>query len=349
MATLDIFGNNAFQLAQLTNAIETAPYKPRMLGELGLFTQRPTWSLIAWIEKRQNKLAVLHTANRGTMHDVRSSMPRTAIPFKIPHVPYFQDIIADDIQGIRAFGKETELVTMARYVNEQLKGMKQDHEVTHEYHRIGALKGVVYDADGVSVIHNFFTAFGLSQTIMNWYQNDTSLANHFTSIVRTMANKLGNEGFTKIVALCGDTYFDQLTQHNTLLTAYDRWRDGEFKRVSHLGPQWMAAASANGFEYQDILFINYRGKIGDLAFIENDSAYFVPLGIPDLFQEVFGPADFMETVNTLGRKFYAKQERLPFDKGVKLHTQSNTLAVCTRPDVIIKDVYNEGSATSSSV
>lgn len=347
MASIDIFGNNAFSMANLTNAIEIAPYKPRMLGELGLFTEVPIRTTVAFIERKNNRLSVLRTANRGTMMDVRAATPRTAVPFTVPHVPYFQTILADDIQNVRAFGSESELQTMADYVNEQLRGMRRDHEVTHEYHRIGALKGIVYDADGTTVIHNLFTTFDISQTTSSWYQNDSELNSHFTSIIRTIANKIGNDGMTSIVALCGDNYFDKLTSHTSTRDAYYLWRDGEFKRKTYLGPQWYAAA-ANGFELQNILFINYRGKVGDLQFIENNSAYFVPMGVEDLFQEIIAPADFTETVNTKGRKFYARQERMRFGKGIELHTQSNVLAMCTRPDLILKDTWISGSNPSSS-
>lgn len=347
MVAMDVFQSNAFSMMSMTAAIETAPHEPRMLGALGLFKQEPIRTIVAWIDRKNGKLSIIHTANRGTVHDVRSTIPRTALPFKVPHVPYFQTIIADDIQGIRAFGSETELQAMAEHVNDQLIGMKKDHEVTHEYHRIGALKGEILDADGVTVIYNLFTAFGISQTVVNWYSTDASFAPHVTAVIRLMGNKLGNQTTTKIIALCGDAYFDAIVGHETMVLAYDRWRDGEFRRVSHLGPQWLTAA-ANGFEYQNVLFINYRGQIGDIKFIADNEAYYIPLGIEDLFQEVIAPADFMETVNTKGKKFYARQEPIAFNKGVQLHTQSNVLAMCTRPDVIIKSVWAATNPSSSS-
>lgn len=347
MASLDIFSSNAFSLTSLTNAIETAPYKPRMLGALGLFKQMPIRTLVAWVEKKNNKLSVLNTANRGTVVDVRSATPRTAVPIAVPHVPYFQTVIADDIQGIRQFGSETELESVASYVNDQLEAMKQDHEVTHEYHRIGALKGIVLDGDGTTEIVNLFTKFGLSQTVLNWYTNDVSFAPHVTAVIRTIANKLGGETFGTILAICGNTYFDKVVGHASMTAAYERWRDGEFLRMSHLGPAWYSAATA-GFGYQNVLFVNYRGQIGDLSFIEDNAAYFVPSDVEDFFEEVISPADFMETVNTRGKKFYARQEPLAFNKGVRLHTQSNVLALNKRPDLVVKSVWNAGSNPSSS-
>ena len=50
------------------------------------------------------------------------------------------------------------------------------------------------------------------------------------------------------------------------------------------------------------------------------------------------PGDFIETVNTRGIKIYAKQERMKFDKGIELHTQSNVLYMCTRPAALVRGV-----------
>ena len=48
------------------------------------------------------------------------------------------------------------------------------------------------------------------------------------------------------------------------------------------------------------------------------------------------PADFNETVNTLGQLLYAKQEPRKFERGTDLHTQSNPLPMCHRPALLVK-------------
>lgn len=347
MPSLDVFASNAFSMMSLTAAIETAPFKPRMLGELGLFNEAPIRTPTAFVEKKKGKLSLLRVANRGTVMDVKSVIPRTAVAFKVPHVPYFRTILADDVYGVRAFGSETELQAVGSLVNDELESMREDHEVTHEYHRVGALKGQILDADGTTVIYNLFTEFGLTQTVIPWYSTDASFLTTANTIIRTIANKLGSQIPKMIVAICGNSYFDAIVGHSTMVTAFDRWRDGEFRRVAHMGDAWYSAA-ANGFSYQNIMFLNYRGQIDDIVFIPDNEAYYYPLGIRNLFQEILAPADFMETVNTRGKKFYAKQERIAYDKGVQLHTQSNMLAMCTRPDLVVKSTWGATSPGSSS-
>ena len=55
-----------------------------------------------------------------------------------------------------------------------------------------------------------------------------------------------------------------------------------------------------------------------------------------IFRTWFAPADFVETVNTIGLPRYAKQRVMDFDKGVQIHTQSNPLPICLKPRAVIR-------------
>ena len=70
--------------------------------------------------------------------------------------------------------------------------------------------------------------------------------------------------------------------------------------------------------------------------IPANTCRFFPVGAPDLFQCYYAPADYMETVNTLGKPYYAKQRQLNFDKGTEIEAQTNPLHICTRPYCLIK-------------
>jgi hypothetical protein len=96
-----------------------------------------------------------------------------------------------------------------------------------------------------------------------------------------------------------------------------------------------------GFTYGGITFEEYRGQATDTSgtarrFIAAGEAHAFPLGTIDTFGTYFAPADFNETVNTVGQPLYAKQEPRKFDRGTDLHTQSNPLPMCHRPGVLVK-------------
>ena len=85
----------------------------------------------------------------------------------------------------------------------------------------------------------------------------------------------------------------------------------------------------NGITYE-----RYRGT--SAVKITDDCAYAVPEGVPGLFLTRFAPANYRETVNTIGIPYYAKGEPMKFDTGFELQAQSNPLNICTRPASIIK-------------
>lgn len=336
MPSLDVFNSDAFSMQNLTAAVNRMPFKPTFLGSLGIFSDRPQSTTVAMVEEKHGKLALISTAGRGTLKDVRSREARQARPFNVPHVPYFQTLMADDIQNIRAFGSETELESVGQVINDQLSQMRQDHEVTHEWHRIGAIKGIVLDADGSTVVYNYYTEWGgLDPTTkaINFVTPD-SLKEKANDWHRAIAANVGAAPYTAVVALCGDGFFDKVVTAAEVVAAYDRWRESFMLRTAQLGPGFQAQ-SMSGLDYADILFVNYRGSIGGSPFIANDHAFVFPVGVPNMFVNAIAPADMMGATNTRGQLIYAAQERLPFDKGVELHTQSNALYINTYPLAVV--------------
>ena len=329
MPALDVFKADAFSMASLTNAVNRLPYKPRLLGALGVFSGTPIRTTTAYVEERLGKLSLLPTAARGTISDARIAPRRRVKAFTVPHVPQYQTVMADDVQNIRAFGSETELESLAGYLNEQLAGMRDNHEATMEYHRIGAVKGTILDADGSTAIYDLYAEFGITQTALTFTSATQDYKEVTSSAIRAIGDAMGNMVISNIICLCSDTYFDAVVTSDSVKNDYQRWRDGEFLRYSQLGPEWYTAA-ANGFDYGNILHINYRGQIGDVPFIPADTAYYFPVGAGN-FKEIYAPADMNGAVNTLGQPVYASQKMLDHEKGVELHTQANHLMMNDTP------------------
>jgi hypothetical protein len=90
----------------------------------------------------------------------------------------------------------------------------------------------------------------------------------------------------------------------------------------------------SSFPLFNITWVNYRG--GQNVGVDTDQCKFVPLGVPGLFRTVYAPADYEETVNTMGQRLYSKQWPMPNGKGQNLEFQSNALHYCTRPRVLMR-------------
>jgi len=325
---LDVFKSDAFNVLSLTTAINKLPFKPGRLKELGIFkVQGVTTTQIA-VEEQNGKLMLIPQAARNSSPNVMGGKKRNIRPFIIPHLPLVAHVMADDVQNVRSFGSESEVQTVAELVNDKLADMKASMEYTHEYMRIGAMKGILLDGDGSTTIYNFFTEFGITQATaqIDWAVTQT-VKKTFNSIRRTIEDNLGATPYDRIHLMLGKTLFDNITTGAEVRAAYDRWQEGAALRDSQV---------RTVFEYAGLFIEEYRGKVGATPFIADTEGYAFPVGAPDIFAEFYAPANFVETVNTKGKPLYAKQAENQFGTGIDLFVQSNPLIMCTRPGALVK-------------
>lgn len=325
---LDIFNNDAFSVASLTAAINQQDYKPGRLGALGLFQEEGVTTTTVTIEYNKGKISLIPVGERGKPYKPADRDARNLRSFVVPHLKTGDSILADRIQNLRAFGTESDLEAMQNVINQDLARFGRNLEATLEFHRIGAIKGLILDADGTSIIYDLYGEFGITQqsVSLGLATATTNVRGKVMEAKRKSEDALGAAAASGYRAFCGSSFFDDFVGHAKVEKAWERWNDGENLRNDVRG----------GFGFADVLWEEYRGKVGTQAFIGADEAYLVPEGVADLFITRFAPADYMETVNTLGLPKYSKQEPLPFDRGIEQEAQSNPLNLCTQPAAIIK-------------
>lgn len=323
---LDVFKSDAFNLTSLVAAINKIPYVPTRLGKLGLFVDEGISTLTAAIEMQGGTLTLVPTAARGAPGPAKNLDRRNVRDFRTVHLPQRVSVMADEVQGLRAFGKETEEEVAMAYLTKKMAVARRDLDLTHEWQRMGALKGQVLDAD-LSTIYNFFTEFGVSQSTQNiaLSVSTTKVLQAVIALKRTVEAKLGGVMSSGIRVLCSAEFFDAFTSHAAVIEAY-KYQQSNFLRTDN----------RDGFEFGGVIWEEYRGQIGATRFIAANKAYAVPEGVPDLFKTLYSPAPYLETVNTIGVPFYAKRKTLDYDTGLEVQVQSNPLHMCTRPDAIVE-------------
>ena len=325
---MDIFNDDAFSVVSLTKAIEDTPFVPGRVGQLGIFSEEGVSTTSISIEKIGSTVSLVPAASRGSSGRPMGNDKRQMIPFTATHLPQRASILADEVQNLRAFGSESEVETAQRLMNRKLAKMRRDLDTTIEYQRIGAIKGSILDSDGTTELLNLHTAFGTSVTSHNLVLGTagTPVRNKVIEARRKMEAALGGLTYSGARVLCSASFFDALVGHAKVEAAFDRYMNGEFLREDQRG----------GFYFAGVFWEEYRGQVGATKFIADGEAWMVPEGVPDLFVTNYAPADYMETVNTLGQAYYAKQEPKDFNKGIDVETQSNPIHICTRPAVPVK-------------
>jgi hypothetical protein len=327
MPALNIFENDAFGVASLTKAINDVPYVPGRLGALGLFQEEGMVTTSAMIEISGETLSLISAGQRGNAAAPVTSNKRSMVSVNAIHLPQRGSILADAIQNVRAFGSETELQTVQTMVVNFLAKMRRRIDATIEYHRMGALRGQILDADGTSVLVDLLSVFGLEKStlVMGLTSDATDVLAKVLAAKRLGEDKLGNTFATGWRVLCSASFFDAFTGHAKVTDAFQFYN-----------AQVKSKDMRSGFDFGDVIWEEYRGKVGGVSFIPDGKALMVPEGVPDFLITNYAPADYMETVNTIGLPYYAKQELLKFNKGVDLETQSNPICYCTRPTAIIE-------------
>lgn len=334
MPVLDVFKTDAFGLASLTEAILKLPHQPTRIAQLGLFRSRGISTTTVIVEEKDGQLSLILSSPRGGPSTVIGRNPRTARSFIVPHLARESTIYADEVQGVRAFGSESETDTVLAVVNERLMDLRKMHDVTLEYHRIGALKGQILDADGTTVLFNLFTEFAVSQQTKDFVLSVATTDVRQTSVeaARLVEGELGGQAYTRLRAFCSSGFFDTFVGHANVKDAF-RQQEGRAILAGDL--------RFVGFEFGGIVWEEYRGSVtgsdgAAKAFVPANEAILFAEG-PDIYATYFAPADFVETVNTIGLPLYAKTATDPeFQRWAKVHTQSNPMSLCLRPRSVIK-------------
>lgn len=327
---LDVFKSNAaFTSMSLTTAINKLPYSPFKVGAMGIFKTQPVPNPRVAVEEYAGVLSIIPTSTRGGPAVLGKRGVRKLRDFTCPHIALEDTILADDILGIRKFGSEDQVEAIAEKVNDVLGEHRRKMEVTHEHMRIGALRGKVYDSDGTTLIYDYFDQFGISPTSIDFVfgTDTTDIKAKCLEVIRAIEDAMGGMVFSGVHCFANPTWFAKFIEHPVIEKAWDRWNDSLWLRTDQ---------RKSGFEFCGITFEEYRGSIGGVDFIPDDTARFFPVGAPDAYKVHFAPADFVETVNTMGLPIYVKQERMEFDRGIKLHIQSNPLFMPNIPSALIE-------------
>lgn len=341
MAAFDIFNNSAFSMVTLTDAVNRSPFNPGFLASLNLFSVKKIATTAAAIELKAGSLGLIPTTPRGGPISEGSREKRDIYYRDTVRIAKGDTIKSDEVQNVRAFGTESELMGVMRLVNDRLNGptgLIAQVKLTWEHMRLGAVQGIVLDADGTTELVNWYTVLGESQpTEVDWDLDNASptsgvVRKKCNDTARTAARTLGSmwvEGQSGLVGLCGDAFWDDLTAHTEVRETYLNTSQAADLRTGNAWSQ---------FQYGGITWVNYRGTDDNsLVAIGTDKVKFVPVNCPGLFQVAFSPSESFMYANTPGEQLYSMMilddERQMW---ARPEVYSYPLFICTRPSGLLR-------------
>lgn len=335
MATMDIFNNSAFSTTSLSGMVEKMDYTPQLLGSLNIFEPEPVRTRSIFVDRTEGGLTLIPTSADGAPPDVLGKDNRDAVSLRTTRLAKRFTLNAHELDGIRAFGSESELAGVQREYGRRMGRIRNDMDVTHEHHRLGALQGVLLDADGSTVIYDYSSEFNEAIPAAVSFELDvanTDVHKLCKGISRGMARSgKGSLAGASIHALAGDDFYDALVSHPNVEKFYLQQQAANSLREAQ-------GQIFESFRVGGITFHNYRGTDDNSTVaIPTAEAKFFPVGARDVFKVAYSPLEALGFVNTPGQSVYAMnipdRERNMWTKG---EIYSYPLFMCQQPRVLRK-------------
>lgn len=326
--------SDAFTIVGLTQSVNLIPNEYGRLLRGGLFGDQPIRTTTVIIERQGDSLVLLPSMPRGGSGSQATHGKRNLISLVVPHIPLTDVIRPQDFAGVREFGSEASLKTLASVMTKYLIENKRKFNITWEFLMWGAIKGLIIDGDGETVLEDLFERFKFVPQEFSFELDNpgTDVRAKCRDLRRYMEENLLGDTMTGIHMFVSKEFFDALTGHPNVEKYFLNWAESA---------QALGRASSKEFVFEGILFEEFGGRAAtasgsNIRFIEAGEGHAIPEGTMNTFKTALAPGEFMDTVNTEGEWLYARQAMKDFNRGVDLWFESNPLPYCARPNLLVK-------------
>jgi hypothetical protein len=340
---VDIFNQNAFTAIDFQEqVVERTDFKPQLLGTMDLFDPIYSRSQMIGIADRNGVLTLIPTSELGA--PLEELIPRGANvrAMRAVRLAKGSTIYVSEISAVLALPFDDQFRDITQEVTDRNAQITDDMELTWEHMRFGAIQGIVLDADGSTVLVNWYDFWGVAQPGVIDFElddPDTDVRAKCRNVQRAMqkASKGCWTPSTRIGALVGDTFFDLLVNHPQIK---------ETKVNTNRAPMLENIEGYSSIEIENITFINYRGTDdGSTIAIATDEAKFFPIGARGAFQVGWAPAsEFKAGLNKRGQPLYGMilEDKSGRDEWDRIEQYSYPLFICTRPEMLQRAVASSG-------
>lgn len=343
--SLDFIRDPRFGVLSLS---ETIINYPNMFGTLSTFANpdgTPLWGEMGIDQttvlvdiKNRGQINIIPATPRGSPSPKQSSDTRDMRAFPTFRHALGDYIMADQFQGVRRLGTTNELEVFEERLYERMDDLNSKQWQTTEYLRWASLVGDVVMPGG-GVLYNTYELTGETQKIVDWDLNATTgdpIQDAADDILDFAQLNAFGEPITGYAVMCSPGFHNTLRKNPEFRDAFRYFAgQGNPNRESLRAP----------FDFKDMWFFRELGRASYLnadgsrttrKFIADNEAIAIPLGTRQVFRSYYAPADYMETVNTMGQRLYAKTKVMDMDRGIELETVSQQLNLVLKPRLVIR-------------
>lgn len=340
MATvLDYLNAPEFADDRLTEAINVPDYLTGRPAQLNIFRDVPLPTTYVRLSVDNDEIAIIPSRERGGESNVNMREGRRGLNFDIPHFPLDDAVSPADLQNILQWGEGYAYAMVADVLGQKQASMRAKHERTWHHLDWGALRGNIVDAEG-KVIANLFTEFGLTQTTVNFALANTStvVSDQIGAVKTSISRELRGAPTQGVRIFASSTFYDAYVRHASVKEAMKY-----YPVVGQTNPgrdditdEFRFGGAVIERITEEFAWRKPDGTFQMLPAIPAGEAIAIPMGT-DYFRRYNAPPDSVNLANRKpDQKIFVSTNDLPHGKGVEIHTESNILPICTRPQIITR-------------
>ncbi len=332
MADMTIFNEDEFTLTSLTDLANQEPPVPGQVGAAFDFEEDSITTTSIKVETQGSSLALVEPSPRGGPGEVIEHDGRGLRTFDAVHLQRDEQVYADEVQGVRAFGSSSEAEQVQDLVERKTRRHFRDFDLTQEWMKLGALCGNIVSGKGRTIldIYREFDLVAPDPVVFDLASAGSKVRRAADVLRMGMEDDLEATAYGAIVAMCGDEFFRSITDHPEVRETY----------LNTAAAVELRGQLPDRFSYGGVVWERYRASAKARAavggsFIASDEARVGFTGVPGLWLTRYAPADYFETVNTPGLPRYnreAYEERTA--KRAKFEVQSNPIILNTQPKTL---------------
>jgi len=336
--------NFPFTALQLSTAINRIPNNYGLINALGLFPSQGSMSTIVEITIEDGTIRVLAAKERGSPGTANDRGLRKSFWVEVPHFP-MQDLITPrDLQNMLTIVAQSKTPrTLDDEMAKRLFAIRNKHSITLEWIRMGALKGLITDGNGDTLL-DLYNFFGITKKTIDFMLGtaNADIIGACTQLRQSIATNLKGETMTRPAVICDTNFFSKFVQHPKVEKFWLNWQGANELARAKFDP--MGGQLGRVFEFQQILWREYYGvaPVGkppvSTPFVPANYGYAYPEGTSNMFETWNAPADDIRVVNQPGQEIWISPKILDHGEGVELKSQSNCLALCKRVEALVEVV-----------
>lgn len=334
----DLEANWPFTARHLTQTVNEIPNQYGYLEELGYAPGEGVASTVVEIARQGDDIVVLPEVERGGPSSTMGAPKEDGVFLRIPSFPQDHVITPKDVQDwVKKANREIKPVSLEDSLAKRMETMRYRHDLTLEYQRVGAMKGILMDGNGRQLL-NLFEAFGVTQKVVDFAldNDDTVVTEKVDEVISYIRANLLGEIMTGVEIFVDKAFFNALVSHPNVEKFY----------LGYVGAMMLANPDykpkyGRVFEFHGVTFREYDAQVTlynktTVPMIANGDGHAIPVGTRDAFQTYFGPPNDIRFVNAEGLEIYMSQEMMKHGAGVELKSESCPLPVFRRPALCVR-------------